>query len=158
MIVRKRNKEPNPLQKMLSTARQIAGPKKLIFPFYYLLRVLSLRKLKSIPEMEMNLFGKRFLPDYPQCELRLARFRGLDKTEFLDQRQLRGPAFRLLEEAERILEREHAPHRSVDQCAVDLARFHEAKHRVFLRMHDDHDRRSRQRRQDTGFCARFPDC
>lgn len=46
------------------------------------------------------LFGKRFLPDYPQCELRLARFRGTDKTEFLDQRQLRGPAFKLLQEAE----------------------------------------------------------
>ena len=46
------------------------------------------------------LFGKRFLPDYPQCELRMARFRGTDKTEFLDQRQLRGPAFKLLEEAE----------------------------------------------------------
>jgi len=28
-----------------------------------------------------------------------ARFRSTDKTEFLDQRQLRGPAFKLLEEA-----------------------------------------------------------
>ncbi|MBI2071237.1 MAG: putative DNA binding domain-containing protein [Elusimicrobia bacterium] len=45
------------------------------------------------------LFGKRFLPDFPQCELRMARFRGKDKTEFLDQRQIRGPAFKLLGEA-----------------------------------------------------------
>lgn len=54
------------------------------------------------------LFGKRFLPDYPQCELRMARFRGTDKTEFLDQRQLRGPAFKLLEEAEIFCQR-HFP-------------------------------------------------
>jgi ATP-dependent DNA helicase RecG len=35
----------------------------------------------------------------PQCQLRLARFRGTDKREFLDQRQLNGHAFQLLEEA-----------------------------------------------------------
>ena len=35
----------------------------------------------------------------PQCQLRLARFRGTDKREFLDQRQLNGQAFQLLEEA-----------------------------------------------------------
>jgi len=35
----------------------------------------------------------------PQCQLRLARFRGIDKREFLDQRQLNGHAFQLLEEA-----------------------------------------------------------
>jgi ATP-dependent DNA helicase RecG len=29
-----------------------------------------------------------FMPDYPQCELRMARFRGSDKTEFLDQRHI----------------------------------------------------------------------
>ncbi|MBM4078486.1 MAG: hypothetical protein FJ278_02220, partial [Planctomycetes bacterium] len=36
----------------------------------------------------MVLFGKKFMPDYPQCELRMARFRGTDKTEFLDQRNV----------------------------------------------------------------------
>jgi ATP-dependent DNA helicase RecG len=35
----------------------------------------------------------------PQCQLRLARFRGIDKRAFLDQRQLNGHAFQLLEEA-----------------------------------------------------------
>jgi predicted HTH transcriptional regulator len=35
----------------------------------------------------------------PQCQLRLARFRGTEKREFLDQRQLNGHAFQLLEEA-----------------------------------------------------------
>ena len=33
------------------------------------------------------------LPDYPQCALRMARFRGTTKNEFLDQRQLTGHAF-----------------------------------------------------------------
>ncbi|MFY9340864.1 MAG: ATP-binding protein [Planctomycetota bacterium] len=54
------------------------------------------------------LFGKKFLPHYPQCELRMARFRGTEKLEFLDQRQLRGPAFKLLDEAELFCER-HFP-------------------------------------------------
>ncbi|MBI4678072.1 MAG: putative DNA binding domain-containing protein [Elusimicrobia bacterium] len=54
------------------------------------------------------LFGRRFMPDYPQCELRMARFRGTDMAEFLDQRQVRGPAFKLLEEAELFCQR-HFP-------------------------------------------------
>jgi ATP-dependent DNA helicase RecG len=45
------------------------------------------------------LFGTRFLPDFPQCKSRMARFKGTDTTEFLDQRKIRGPAFQLLEEA-----------------------------------------------------------
>ena len=36
-----------------------------------------------------------FMPDYPQCHLRLARFRGVNKSEFLDQRQIEGHASRL---------------------------------------------------------------
>lgn len=54
------------------------------------------------------LFGRRLLPDYPQCSLRMARFKGTTKTEFLDQRQLEGHAFRLLEEADLFLKR-HLP-------------------------------------------------
>ena len=38
----------------------------------------------------------------------MARFRGTDKTEFLDERQIRGPAFKLLEEAELFCQR-HFP-------------------------------------------------
>lgn len=48
------------------------------------------------------------LPDYPQCQLRMARFRGNDKTEFLDQRQLHGHALQLLEDAMQFLTR-HLP-------------------------------------------------
>lgn len=39
----------------------------------------------------------------PQCLLRVARFRGTDRTEFLDNRQFHGNAFALLGAAERFL-------------------------------------------------------
>jgi ATP-dependent DNA helicase RecG len=48
------------------------------------------------------------LPDYPQCGLRMARFRGTTKNEFLDQRQITAHAFGLLSEAELFLRR-HLP-------------------------------------------------
>lgn len=47
-------------------------------------------------------------PDYPQCSLRLARFKGVSKAEFLDQRQITGHAFKLLTEANLFLQR-HLP-------------------------------------------------
>jgi len=50
-------------------------------------------------------FGKRPSPDYPQCCYRLARFRGRDKTEFLDQKQEFGHAFQILLEAEVFIRR-----------------------------------------------------
>jgi ATP-dependent DNA helicase RecG len=53
-------------------------------------------------------FAKELLPDYPQCGLRLARFRGTTKDQFLDQRQLTGHAFELLREADLFLRR-HLP-------------------------------------------------
>jgi len=47
--------------------------------------------------------------DYPQCFLQMARFRGVDKSEFLDQAPpLYGGAFRLLEEAQ-VFCRRHIP-------------------------------------------------
>lgn len=51
---------------------------------------------------------ERLLPYYPQCVLRMARFRGRDKTEFEDNRQEMGNAFVLLKRAQRFL-REHLP-------------------------------------------------
>jgi ATP-dependent DNA helicase RecG len=60
----------------------------------------DVRKDDRILQAAVVLFGKEFMPDYPQCELRRARFRGLDKTEFVDQKNVRGPAFKLLKEAE----------------------------------------------------------
>ena len=54
------------------------------------------------------LFGTRFLPHYPQCQLRMARFKGTSKTEFLDHRQIYGHAFQLLNEAMLFMQR-HLP-------------------------------------------------
>lgn len=53
-------------------------------------------------------FSSKVLPGYPQCSLRLARFRGVTKTEFLDQNQLTGHAFDLLSEANLFIRR-HLP-------------------------------------------------
>lgn len=50
----------------------------------------------------------RLLPHYPQCLLRMARFRGTDKTEFIDNRQEMGNAFDLLQRAQRFI-RDHLP-------------------------------------------------
>lgn len=56
------------------------------------------------------LFGKaeRMMPNYPQCLLRMARFRGRNKTEFIDNRQEMGHVFELLVRAQRFL-RDHLP-------------------------------------------------
>ena len=42
-------------------------------------------------------------PDYPQCMLRVAKFRGIDRNEFLDNRQFYGNAFYLLDRAQQFL-------------------------------------------------------
>ncbi len=68
----------------------------------------ELLKKSDLINAAIVLFGTRFMPDYPQCQLRMARFRGVDKSEFLDQRQLEGHAFHLLEEAMLFLRR-HLP-------------------------------------------------
>jgi ATP-dependent DNA helicase RecG len=56
------------------------------------------------------LFGRpeRLVSRYPQCVLRMARFRGTDKREFLDNRQEVGNAFDLFIRAQRFL-RDHLP-------------------------------------------------
>lgn len=56
------------------------------------------------------LFGKsdRLLPYYTQCLLRMARFRGITKSAFEDNRQVYGHAFDLFIEAQRFL-RQHLP-------------------------------------------------
>lgn len=56
------------------------------------------------------LFGKTqpLLPHYPQCVLRMARFRGRDTSEFLDNRQELGHAFDLFQRAQRFW-RDHLP-------------------------------------------------
>ena len=69
---------------------------------------LGLRVHDRVLNAAVVVFGRRMLPDYSQCQLRMARFRGNDKTEFLDQRQTHGHALQLLEDAMQFLTR-HLP-------------------------------------------------
>ncbi len=58
---------------------------------------LKLLKNNRVLNGAVALFGKTFLPDCPQCQLKLARFKGTDRHEFLDSDRLYGNAFELLE-------------------------------------------------------------
>jgi len=73
-----------------------------------ILRGLGLRLDRRLLNAAVVLFGRRFLPEYPQCHMRMARFKGIDKTEFLDNRQVHGHGFDLLDEAMLFLQR-HLP-------------------------------------------------
>ncbi len=75
-----------------------------------LLRGLGLVKDGVLLRAAVVLFGRavRLEAEFPQCLLRVARFRGNDRTEFLDNRQFHGNVFELLQKAERFL-RENLP-------------------------------------------------
>lgn len=75
-----------------------------------LLRGLGLMHDGQVLNAAVVLFGEDplFMPDYPQCLLRMARFRGTTKSEFEDNRQVRGNAFKLFQQAQQFL-REHLP-------------------------------------------------
>jgi ATP-dependent DNA helicase RecG len=75
-----------------------------------LLRGLGLMKDGALLRAAIVLFGRSESTEreLPQCLLRAARFRGVDRTEFLDNRQFHGNAFELLVKAERFL-RENLP-------------------------------------------------
>ncbi len=70
-----------------------------------LLRGLGLLRNGVLLRAAAALFGNvdRLEFDMPQCLLRVARFRGIDKMQFLDNRQFNGNAFTLLANAERFL-------------------------------------------------------
>lgn len=70
-----------------------------------LLRGLGLLREGVLLRAAAVLFGNsaRLEFELPQCLLRVARFRGLDRSEFLDNRQFNGHAFALLSHAERFL-------------------------------------------------------
>ncbi len=70
-----------------------------------LLRGLGLLRDGVLLRAAAVLFGNvdRLEFDMPQCLLRVARFRGVDKMQFLDNRQFNGNAFTLLANAERFL-------------------------------------------------------
>ena len=70
-----------------------------------LLRGLGLLRDGILFRAAVVLFGKRerLEVEMPQCLLRVARFRGTDRMQFLDNRQFNGNAFALLANAERFL-------------------------------------------------------
>lgn len=70
-----------------------------------LLRGLGLFRNGVLLRAGTVLFGnaERLEYEMPQCLLRVARFQGIDRTEFLDNRQFNGNAFSLLSHAERFL-------------------------------------------------------
>lgn len=70
-----------------------------------LLRGLGLYRDGVLWRAAVVLFGNtdRIEFEWPQLRLRVARFRGVDRTEFLDNRQFHGNAFVLLSNAERFL-------------------------------------------------------
>lgn len=63
-----------------------------------ILHGLGLMKGNVLFNAAVVLFGLNFKPYYFQCRAKLARFRGIDKDEFLDSRQVEGHAFKLYEE------------------------------------------------------------
>lgn len=75
-----------------------------------LLRGLRLIQDGTLLNAAVVLFAqKKVLPArYPQCLLRMARFRGTSTAEFEDNRQMHGNAFDQLQQAQRFL-REHLP-------------------------------------------------
>ena len=70
-----------------------------------ILRGLGLVKHDTLLRAAVVLFGRsdRLLPDFAQCLLRVARFRGTEKGEFVDNRQFHGHAFDLFQRAQRFL-------------------------------------------------------
>ena len=70
-----------------------------------MLRGLGLLRDGVLLRAAAALFGstERLEFEMPQCLLRVARFRGTDRMEFLDNRQFSGNAFELLTNAERFL-------------------------------------------------------
>ncbi len=70
-----------------------------------LLLSMGLVKDSMLLRAAVALFGnnQRIANEWTQCLLRVARFQGIDRTDFLDNRQFRGNAFTLLAQAERFI-------------------------------------------------------
>lgn len=77
---------------------------------FEVLRGFGLTKGDQILRAAAVLFGRqeRLEADYPQCLLRVAKFKGTDKTVFLDNRQFHGNTLYLLQRGEQFL-RENLP-------------------------------------------------
>ena len=67
---------------------------------------LGLRGSGVLTQAAHVLYGRRFLPDYPQCLLKMGRFRGTEVTgEIVDNRQEHMNAFAMVREGMAFLER-----------------------------------------------------
>ncbi len=67
---------------------------------------LDLRSAGVLTQAAQILYGKKFLPDYPQCHLKMGRFRGAEVTgEIVDNRQEHMNAFAMVREGMAFLER-----------------------------------------------------
>ncbi|MEW6367748.1 MAG: ATP-binding protein [Acidobacteriota bacterium] len=67
---------------------------------------LGLRVAGVLTQAAFVLYGKRFLPDYPQCLIKMGRFRGTEITgEIVDNRQEHMNAFATVREGMAFLER-----------------------------------------------------
>jgi len=69
-----------------------------------ILRRLKLVSDDGITRAAAIVFGKEEGPGYPMGSIRLARFRGITKQEFRDNRQFEGNAFALLKHADKFLD------------------------------------------------------
>ena len=74
-------------------------------PFEVVRRLGLVARDGTLLRAAVVLFGRSelLLPEYPQCRLRLARFRGVDRAEFVDGREYHGHAFDLLDRAQKFL-------------------------------------------------------
>jgi ATP-dependent DNA helicase RecG len=67
---------------------------------------LGLRKDGILTQAAQVLYGKKLLPDYPQCLLKMGRFRGIEVTdEIVDNRQEHMNAFSMVREGMEFLKR-----------------------------------------------------
>ena len=64
-----------------------------------ILEKFGLMKNSKLNNAAAVLFANKELIDYPQCLLRLARFRGTDKREFIDNQRIQGNLFKQLDAA-----------------------------------------------------------
>lgn len=73
-----------------------------------ILTKFSLLKHRQLNNAAAVLFAKDPATEYSQCVLRMARFKGLEKGEFIDSKHVFGNAFYLLAEAENFIHRNTA--------------------------------------------------
>ena len=73
-----------------------------------LIAAMQLSKGPILLNGAVALFGKKIRPDFPQCQLKMARFQGLDRNQFIDSDIQYGNVFALLDSAMSFIQR-HLP-------------------------------------------------